>query len=186
MSNYNSRKSYNRPELPESTMIDLRGRKVGSEDMAQAGLSLKWCENEVTSDGRSAFRGTSLRIAGNVAMGLEATVQLSLLGNHEAAAKKAGTVLWVLNKDRTNSKKGNYRAIGSIRINCRDGHVRAIGDVVEYFMSIHFRIHEQILKARENEAAELENSELEALQFAMNVADGKAAQEASKSATKAA
>jgi hypothetical protein len=176
MSNYNSRKSYNRPELPESTMIDLRGRKVGSEDMAQAGLSLKWCENEVTSDGRSAFRGTSLRIAGNVAMGLEATVQLSLLGNHEAAAKKAGTVLWILNKDRTNSKKGNYRAIGSIRINCRDGHVRAIGEIVEWYMSVHFRINEQILKARETEAKELEAAELEALQFAMSIVDGESAQ----------
>ena len=171
MSNRNNSYNYNRPELPESTMIDLRGRRVGSEDLEQAGLMLKWCENE-------GFRGTSLRIASNVALGLEKAVQLSLQGNHEAAAKQAGNVMWVLKKDRTNSQQRNYRALGSIRIECRDGKFRAIGDVCEWYLSVHMRIHEQILKARENEAKELENSEFEALQFAMSVADGKAAQEA--------
>jgi hypothetical protein len=160
MSNRNNSYRHHNPELTESTLIDLKGRKVGSEDLAQAGLMLKWCENE-------GFRGTSLRIAGNIALGLEKAVQLSLLGNHEAAAKQAGTVMYVLKKDQVNSKKGNYKALGSIRIECRDGQRRAIGDVTEYYMSVHFRINEQIVKARENEAAELEAAELEALQFAM-------------------
>ena len=169
MSNRNH--NYNRPELSESMLINLKGRRVGSEDLAQAGLMLKWCENE-------GFRGTSLRIASNVALGLEVAVQLSLQGNHEAAAKQAGNVMYVLKKDRINSQARNYKSLGSIRIECRDGQFRAIGDVTEWYMSVHFRIHEQILKARKAEVAELENSELEALQFAMSIADGKAAQEA--------
>lgn len=169
----------NQPELPESTLIDLRGRKVGSEDLATAGLMLKWCENE-------GFRGTSLQIASNIAQGLGVAVQLSLQGNHEAAAKQAGNVLWVLKKDRTNSKQRNYKALGSIRIECRDGQLRAIGDVTEWYLSVHMRIHEQILKAREAEVAELESAELEALQFAMSIVDGKAAQEAASNKTKAA
>lgn len=171
MSNRNNHHFNRRPELPESTLIDLKGRKVGSEDLAQAGLMLKWCEND-------GFRGTSLQIASNIAQGLGVAVQLSLQGNHEAAAKQAGNVMYVLKKDRINSKARNYKALGSIRIECRDGQTRAIGDIVEWFMSVHFRINEQILKARETEAAELEAAELEALQFAMSVADGKAAQEA--------
>jgi hypothetical protein len=175
----NRNNHFNRPELSESTLIDLKGRKVGSEDLAQAGLMLKWCENQ-------GYRGNSLRIASNVALGLEFAVQFSLQGNHEAAAKKAGNVMYVLNKDRVNSKAGNYRALGSIRIECRDGQVRAIGEIVEWYMSVHMRINEQILKARANEKAQLEAAELEALQFAMSVADGKAAQAETTVKTKAA
>ena len=172
MSNKN-RHFYTRPELPESVIIDLKGRKVGSEDLATAGLMLKWCENE-------GYRGTSLRIAQNIAMGLEVAIELALRGRHEEAAKKAGDVMWVLKKDRENSKARNYKALGNISIECRDGQYREVGAVVKWFMTIHFRIAEQVKSLVHVETETEQQLAFEAEMFKQSVLDGKAAQEAAE------
>jgi len=163
-----------RPELPESVIIDLKGRKVGSEDLATAGLILKWCENE-------GYRGASLRIAQNVAMGLEVAIGLSARGQHELAAKKAGDVMWVLKKDRENSKARNYKALGVIEIECRDGQYRQIGAIVKWFMTVHFRIAEQVKSLVHVETETEQQLAFEAEMFKQSILDGKAAQEAAES-----
>jgi hypothetical protein len=162
---------YNRPSLPESQVIDLRGRRVGSEDFRTAAMMLQWAE-------QAGYRGTSLVIASNVAQGLLTAVGLSEKGQHEAAAKQAGNCLWVLKNDRVHSKNANHKAIGSMVIDCRDGQKRAIGQIVEWFTGVHFRIHEQIQQAKTAEAEALATAELEAWQFAASVAEGQELQAA--------
>jgi hypothetical protein len=156
---------HNRPSLPESQVIDLRGRRVGTEDFNTAATMLQWAE-------QAGYRGTSLKIAANVAQGLRVAVELSEKGQHEAAAKQAGNCLWVLKKDRGNAQTANHRALGSMVIDCRDGQKRAIGQIVEWFTGVHFRIHEQILEAKAAEDEALATAELEALQYAASVAQG--------------
>ena len=175
MANRNNRRHFNRPELPESVIIDLRGRRVGSEDFATAALILKWCENE-------GYRGTSLRIAANIAMGLEAAVLLASRGQHEAAAKKAGDVLWVLKKDRTNAQAHNYRALGIIEIEGRNGQYYKIGNLVEWYMKTHFAIAKQVAEARKAEDFAMQEEAFEAEMFKQSMLDGKAAQEEAENA----
>jgi hypothetical protein len=170
---------HNRPVLPQSTIIDLKGRPVGSEDLESAALMLQWAEN-------SGYKGKSLTIASNVALGLRLAVELSLRGEHEKAAKQAGNVLYVLKKDRVNSKQGNYRCVGDLVIDCRDGQKREVGAICTWFMGVHNRIHEQINQAKAEEAEALANSELEALQFAASVATGQALQSSTEKKAKAA
>ena len=170
--------SNNNSTLLASQIIDLKGRKVGSEDFETAMMLLKFCEND-------GFRGASLVIAANVALGLGVAVQHANHGNHEAAGKQAGNVLWVLKKDRTNSAQRNYKALGSMVIECRDGQKRKLGDMCEWYMGIHLRIAEQIAAAKQDEANALANAELETLQFSASVANG-VADQAATAAVKAA
>lgn len=169
---------HNRPVLPQSAIIDLKGRKVGSEDMEQAALMLQWAE-------QSGYRGTDLDVATAVAQGLRVAVEMSERGEHQASAKQAGNCLWTLKKNRELCTKQNRRNLGSLEVQCRDGQTRRLGNIVEWFTGVHSRIHEQIEAAKVTEAEELVNLELETLQFAASVAKGQAASVA-KPAVKAA
>jgi hypothetical protein len=130
-----------------SQIIDLKGRKVGTEDLKTAMDRLKWAGKT------EGFRDGSLKIAAGVAMGLEAAIGLSESGEHAAAGKKAMSCLHVLQKDRINGRNGNYHCLGALDIECRDGVRREVGQTVKWFGEIHFRIAEQVSEAQ---AAEME------------------------------
>jgi hypothetical protein len=170
MSNFN----HNRPMLTPSQIIQKRCRKVGSEDFKTAALKLRWAENE-------KYYGNDLLVAGALAQGLELAIELAEKNEHEHAAKQAGNCLYSLKKNRDLTQKQNRKALGSMVIECRDGMTRKLGDIVEWYVSTHFRIAEQIKEAEAKEVAEAEAGrmaaeaeELETLQFALSVADGKA------------
>jgi hypothetical protein len=174
MANHNRR-----PQLAQSQIIDLKGRPVGSEDLESAALALQWAEH-------SGYRGTDLQVATAMAQGLRVAIELSERGNHQAAGKQAGNCLWVLKKNRELCTKQNRRNLGCLEIQCRDGQTRKLGNIVEWYAGVHSRIHDQIEAARAEEAEELANAELEALQFAASVATGQALQSATERKVKAA
>ena len=154
-----NRKHNARPELPESVIIDLRGRNVGKEDLETALLRLQWVEHE-------GFKGSDLQVAAAIAQGLRKAIEIAATGAHEKAAKQAGNCLYTLKKNREAARKANRHVLGSITIECRDGMSRKIGDVVEYFVGVHARIAEQITEAQAAEAEAAELAELEQLQAA--------------------
>lgn len=171
---------HNRPALSQSQIIDLKGRPVGSEDMETAALMLQWAE-------QSGYRGSDLKVATAVAQGLRVAVEMSQRGEHEKAGKQAGNCLWVLKKNKELCTKQNRRNLGCLEVQCRDGQIRKLGNIVEWYAGLHSRIHSQIEAAQAIEAEALQNAELEALQFAASVAEGKALQSvATKPAVKAA
>lgn len=160
--------NYNRPAIAQSTIIDLKGRPVGSEDMEQAALMLQWAE-------QAGFRGTDLDVAGAVAQGIRSAIEMAMRGEHEASAKQAGNCLWVLKKNREYCNAQSRHSLGSIDVPCRDGQTRKLGNMVEWFAGVHGRIHEQITTAKAAEALEDEkqaNLEMEALQLAAMVTKG--------------
>lgn len=163
----NNRKHNNnhRPELPESVIIDLKGRNVGKEDFETAALRLKFAEHE-------GFRGTDLMQASAVAQGLEVANGLAAQGKHAEAAKQAYSCLWVLNKNRTVAKNQNRKALGMIEFECRDGLIRKIGNVVEWYIGTHSRIAEQISVAKSDEELEAMQAEIEALEAAEALKQG--------------
>lgn len=152
-----NRKHTDRPELPESVIIDLKGRNVGREDFETAALRLKFAEHE-------GFKGTDLQVAGAVAQGLEVANGLAAQGKHTEAAKQAGNCLWVLKKNREFTTKQNRRALGTIEFECRDGQSRKIGNVVEWYVGVHMRISEQIVQAKEAERLAAEQAEIEMIE----------------------
>ena len=171
---------HNRPVLAQSQIIDLKGRPVGGEDLTTAALMLQWAE-------QSGYKGTDLKVATAVSQGLRVAVEMSERGAHQAAGKQAGNCLWVLKKNKELCTKQNRRNLGCLEVQCRDGQNRQLGNIVEWYAGVHSRIHEQIEAAKIAEAEELANAELEALQFAASVAEGKALQSAAtKPAVKAA
>ena len=161
---------HNRPVLTQSAIIDLKGRKVGTEDLEQAALLLQWAE-------QSGYKGSDLTVATAVAGGLRVAVEMAERGEHEKAAKQAGNCLWTLRKNRELCNKQNRRNLGSLEIQCRDGQTRRLGNIVEWFAGVHSRIHDQIEAAKATEDEELANLEMESLQFAASVATGVELQE---------
>jgi hypothetical protein len=159
-----NRKHNARPELPESVIIDLKGRNVGREDFETAALRLKFAEHE-------GFKGTDLQVAGAVAQGLEVASLLAAQGKHTEAAKQAGNCLWVLKKNREFTTKQNRRALGTIKFECRDGQMRRIGNVVEWYVGVHARIAEQIEEAKKAEAAAAEQAETEMIEATLSLKD---------------
>jgi hypothetical protein len=154
--------------LAQSVIIDLKGRKVGSEDLRQASLRLSWADQE-------GFRWPALLQADGISKGLILAVELAEKGEHLKAAKQAGNCLWVLKKNRELAHRQNHQCLGSLVVECRDGRKRKIGDMVEWFASVHERIAEQIEEAAELEKAETERlarEEEAAVQFALTVAAG--------------
>lgn len=137
----NARKGKGRrhQNVPQSVIIDRKGRRVGSDDMTAAANLCKWAEH-------SGLHGASLTAASGVAKGLEAAVQLSLEGEHRDAAKKALSVNYVL-------RRGPGERVGRLKVDCRDGRQRPLSRVVEWFAAIHFRIADEIEAARDAEAA---------------------------------
>lgn len=126
-----------RKPLPESVIIDRKGRKVGSDDMNAAALVAKWGE-------QAGLRGPLIEVATSVSQACEAAVSLALDGQHRDAAKKAASVQYVL--------KRNER-VGGLKVQCRDGRTRRLADVVSWFASVHFKIADDIESAQEREAA---------------------------------
>jgi hypothetical protein len=152
----------NSNQLSESQIINLKGRKVGTEDLTTAIARLKWAKTE-------GFRPTSLMIADGIVRGLEVAVVLAESGDHVGAGKKAMSCLHVLQKDRTNGRNGNYHCLGNMEIECRDGNRREIGNTIKWFGEIHFRIAEQVEFAATAEAeaiAHLVEDEAETLALA--------------------
>jgi hypothetical protein len=178
-----SARNFNNSEIPASQIIARKGRLVGSEDMEAAAKKLQWVENETNEHGAHLFRGKTLDVAAQLSRALLEAVNLSFADKHEEAAKKAGNCLYVLGKDKQNAIKFNRRYLGGLSIDCRDGQRRKLGDMLEWYMSTHFRIAEQIAAATEYEKAEAEAAEMEMVQFAESILEG---QEESKKSQKAA
>jgi hypothetical protein len=156
----------NHPVLANSTIIDLKGRKVGTEDLMEAAKLLTWAE-------QSGYRGNDISVAEGLVIGLGKAVELSEEGRHEAASKQAGNVLYVLRKNKESAEKTNRRSLGSLEIGCRDGQVRKLGNIVEYFMNVHGRIHEQIEAAKASEAAAEKEDEAQMLQLVEALKEGR-------------
>jgi hypothetical protein len=127
-----------RRPLPESVIIDRKGRKVGSDDIAAAALVAKWAEE-------AGLRGPQVQAAAGIAIALENAVELSLKGEHRDAGKKAASCAYVLKR---NAK------VGTLKVQCRDGRTRKLAQVVEWYASVHFRIADEI-EAKQAEEAEL-------------------------------
>jgi hypothetical protein len=140
----NQMANYNRPAVAQSVVIDLKGRKVGSEDLRTVALVLTWVE-------QNGFYGKDLLVATNISQGLNDAVDMAERGEHEAAAKKAGNCLWILGKNKELAVAQHRQCLGSIGVMCRDGSTRKIGDMVEWFVGIHNRIAEQIREAKKME-----------------------------------
>jgi hypothetical protein len=126
-----------RKPLPESVIIDRKGRKVGSDDMGSAALVAKWGE-------QAGLRGPLIAVANSVSQACEAAVSLALDGKHRDAGKKAASVQYVL--------KRNER-VGGLKVTCRDGRQRRLADVVSWFAKVHFKIADDIESAQAKEAA---------------------------------
>lgn len=124
--------------MPESIILDRKGRKVGSDDLNAAALVAKWGKE-------AGLRGSLVDVAGSVAQACEAAVGLALDGAHRDAAKKTASVQYVL--------KRNER-IGALKVQCRDGRTRRLADVVGWFSKVHFKIADDIESAKESEAQE--------------------------------
>lgn len=127
-----------RRPLPESVVIDRKGRKVGSDDLRAASLVAKWSEE-------AGLRGPMVQAASGIAIALEAAVDLSLKGEHRDAGKKAASCAYVL--------KRNDR-VGKLKVQCRDGRTRKLAQVVEWYAGVHFRIADEI-EAKQAEEAEI-------------------------------
>jgi hypothetical protein len=126
-----------RKPLPESVILDRKGRKVGSDDIRTAAMIAKFGEE-------AGLRGPLVQVATNVAQACDAAVALALDGAHRDAAKKAASVQYVL--------KRNER-VGKLKVTCRDGRQRKLSDVVGWYASVHFRIADDIDAARDREEA---------------------------------
>lgn len=121
-----------RKQLPESVVIDRRGRKVGSDDALQAARIAEWSEQE-------GLRGPAKEVAAGIAVALRAAVALSLDGQHRDAGKKAASCTYVL--------KRNER-VGKLKVQCRDGRTRKLAQVVEWYGNVHFHIADDIEAAQ--------------------------------------
>lgn len=129
-----------RKNLPESVILDRKGRKVGSDDALQAARIAEWSEHE-------GLRGAQREVALGIAQALKAAVDLALDGQHRDAGKKAASCAYVL--------KRNER-VGKLKVQCRDGRERKLAQVVEWYGNVHFKIADDIeaAQAREAEMAE--------------------------------
>ena len=140
----------NRNDLPESVVLDRKGRKVGSDDMGSAALIAKYAEH-------AGIRGNNLDVAAGLALAIEAAVSLSLNGKHREAAKKAASCNYVLKRNEH---------VGKLKVNCRDGRERKLSDVVGWFAGVHFRIADDIDAAVAKEAAAAEAAKVAAAALA--------------------
>ena len=150
--------NYNRPTVSQSKIIDLKGRKVGTEDLVTAALLLEYVEC-------AGFRGIDVNTAECIAKGLRLAVERSECGDHEGAGKAAGNCAHVLKNNLKVAQEKNKFALGSMSVECRDGQVRKLGAMVEWFSGVHSRIHEQIEQEKANEHVELSKEEAEALEL---------------------
>jgi hypothetical protein len=135
---FGGRGNKRRRPLPESVIIDRKGRKVGSDDLQSAALVAKWAEE-------AGLRGPQVQAAAGIAIALDAAVELSLQGAHRDAGKKAASCAYVLKR---NAK------VGTLKVQCRDGRQRKLAQVVEWYATVHFRIADEI-EAKQAEEAEL-------------------------------
>jgi hypothetical protein len=125
-----------RRPLPESVVIDRKGRKVGSDDLHNAALVAKWSEE-------AGLRGPAIQAASGIAIALDAAIALSLQGLHRDAGKKAASCAYVLKRNEK---------VGTLKVQCRDGKTRKLSQVVEWYAGVHFRIADEIEAKREEEA----------------------------------
>jgi len=160
--------------LPESVVLDRKGRKVGSDDLHNAALIAKWAE-------QSGLRGPALQAASGIAIALDAAIALSLQGLHRDAGKKAASCAYVLKRNEK---------VGTLKVQCRDGKTRKLGQVVEWYAGVHFRIADDIEAAQEKEAEMAEtrrrNAELKRQARKLIQENEKPAQEEGDEAAKAA
>ena len=115
-------------QVPESVIVDRKGRRVGMDDMQASASVAKWAD-------QAGLRGPALLAASGIATALEAAVRLSLDGSHRDAGKKAASCAYVL--------KRNER-VGGLKVRCRDGRERKLQQVVEWYATVHFKIADDI------------------------------------------
>lgn len=135
-----------RRQVPESIILDRKGRRVGSDDLNAAANIAKWAE-------QAGLRGPALQAAAGIAVALEAAVKLSLVGAHRDAGKKAASCAYVLNRNERVQK---------LKVQCRDGRTRKLGQIVEWYASVHFRIADEIEAAQVQEAQVAEARKIKA------------------------
>jgi hypothetical protein len=134
--NYN-RSNQTNQNLSQSAVIDLRARNIGVEDLEVASLVCRYARESDKVFGRQ------LGIAIGMANALGVAITLVRQGNHQAAAKKTSTCLYVLNRNEQ---------VAKLRIRCRDNQIRSVKDVVQWFSNTHFRINDQIEESQLEEA----------------------------------
>lgn len=126
--------------LTRSEIIDVKGRKIGMDDLKAAALVVKWAKHaEVPTK--------SLKITASIARACEEAVRLSLAGAHRDAAKKTASVMYVLKQ---------HKLLAELRVQCQDRRTkkpvqRKLGEIVSWYSNLHFRIANDIDDAREAE-----------------------------------
>ena len=125
-----------RRALPMSEVIRRKSRMIGSDDLRLAAGLCRWAE-------QAGLRGPALKVAEGLATALESCVELSTHDRHFEAAKKAASVMYVLNR--------NDRVAG-ILVDCRDGRKRRLSAVVQWYSDRNFAIAADLAAAEQAEA----------------------------------
>jgi len=121
--------------LPESEVLRRKGRRVGSDDIGAAALAAKYAAE-------AGIRKEDADVGTLVATALKEAQLMALHDNHRDAAKKVKSCI-ALVKHR--------KALGSLKVTCRDKSSRKLIQVLNFFSRVHFNIASDILAALEAE-----------------------------------